>query len=61
VCKYPTENAISEKLGLTIDNPARAPFSKFTDEQLALEENHDIFGILESLSTPRSPIIGQVS
>jgi hypothetical protein len=38
LCKFPTENAISEKLGLAVENPARVPFL-FADEQLALEKN----------------------
>jgi hypothetical protein len=33
------EKAIREKLGLVIDNPIRAPFFEFADEQLTLEEN----------------------
>jgi hypothetical protein len=43
LCKYSTEQAIAEKLGLAIDNPVRAPFVEFANEQLALEENQGHF------------------
>jgi hypothetical protein len=38
-----TEEAISEKLGLAVDNPVRAPFFEFADDQLAIDENQGHF------------------
>jgi hypothetical protein len=48
--KYQTEESISEKLGLAIDNPDRAAFLSLQMKNWLLRKNQNraFFGILES-------------
>jgi hypothetical protein len=48
LCEYSTEKAISEKLGLAIDNPVRAPFLSLQMNSWLLRRIKGISGILES-------------